>query len=155
MGITRLTGNSQWHALHRDLLRLLSHEPNVARLLFSFKHTSIPDESFFSTAALWLQATHPHLVAIECSDLRYWNEGKSRDLSAHGELRAIKELGDQRRILFARKSNTAIVTCAYTNRLLGLSHDCARYKHTGPYPMDAKASVLPTIEDPELVEEER
>jgi hypothetical protein len=152
MGITRLTGNSQWHALHRPLLTLLTREPNVARLLFSFKHTSIPDESFFSTAALWVQKTHPSLVKIEASDLRYWNERFGRDLSEHGELRAIKELGDNRQTLFARKSNSAIVTCAYTNRLLHLHNDCSRYRDTGPFPRDAKAKTLPRREDPEETE---
>lgn len=150
LGMTRLTGNSQWHVLHRSLLRLLATEGNVYRLLFSYKHTSIPDESFFSVAALWAARTHPEVATggIEGVDLRYWNEGFNRDLSARGELRAIKELSDNRQILFARKSNTAMVTCAYTNRLLGLSNDCTKYASTGVYPADAKREVLPRREDP-------
>jgi hypothetical protein len=112
------------------------------------RFTSIPDESFFGAAAVWLRESDPDRYPIIPWDLRYWNEGFNRDISEKGELRSIKELADLRQILFARKSNTAIVTCAYTNRLLNLTHDCSPYMSTGTFPEDATRAELPMREDP-------
>lgn len=137
VGITRLRGCSQWHALHRTLLERLVTTPEVEGLLFSLRYTSIPDEAFFGTAAVWLSQRFPEDVVLESRDLRYWNEGYNRNLAAKGELRAIIELRDIGHILFARKSYTAMVTCAYTNKLLGLQHNCSVFADTGPFPSDA------------------
>jgi hypothetical protein len=170
IGITRLWGCSQWHVLHRRMLTEFMSSPEVNGLLFSLRFTSIPDESFFGAAAVWLREKDPERYPITPWDLRYWNEvrmmmvmvtmvmvmvmlmawrqGFHRDISEKGELRAIKELADLRQILFARKSNTAIVTCAFTNRLLNISNDCSPYAATGKMPDDALRHPLPRREDP-------
>eukprot|EP00624_Nannochloropsis_granulata_P000831 evm.model.NODE_13595_length_49034_cov_18.208120.15 len=135
--MTRLLGCSQWHVLHRTMLERLVSTPEVEGLLYSMKHTSIPDESFFATAAQWLVERYPEELSLRPKDLRYVNEIRHRNLTAKGELRNIMLEARRRDVLFARKSNSAIITCAYTNRLMGLNHDCSAFNSTGVFPQDA------------------
>jgi hypothetical protein len=115
----------------------LSHTDDYKTRSACYKHTAIPDESFFSTAAAWLSKEYPKEITIQRSDLRYWNEGPNRHLEAHGELWTIKEMARKKEILFARKSSSAILTCTYTNRVLGLQNDCSEFNNTARYPPDA------------------
>lgn len=103
--------------------------PEIAGLLFSYKHTAIPDESFFSAAVVWLHKRDPDTLRLDTSDKRYWNEGTGRDISAPGELASIAERASQRAILFARKSLDAFITCEYTNTYMNLMNNCTKYAH--------------------------
>lgn len=114
------------HFLHGMLCDQVS-TVEIAGLLFSYKHTAIPDESYFSAAVVWLHQQDPRTLPLTSSDKRYWNEGTDRDISAPGELKTLKELADMRSILLARKSNTAFITCNFTNILMGLDQDCNKY----------------------------
>ncbi|KAM3570090.1 hypothetical protein VYU27_007836 [Nannochloropsis oceanica] len=131
-GQSRIYGCTQWHMLHYTLAYEMAMHPDVQGLLLSLKDTGIPDESFFATAALWLQSTaakqnRPQLPIVG-GDMKYRNEGFRRDLRYEGEKDKIKRLGTQKSHLWARKAYTAHVTCDYTNYILGLSQDCSPYE---------------------------
>ena len=137
VNMTRLLGCSQWHVLHRTMLERLVSTPEVESFLYSMKHTSIPDESFFASAAQWLVDRHPEELSLRPQDLRYVKEIRYRNLAAKGELREMMQEARRRHVLFARKSNSALITCVYTNRLMGCNHDCSVFNSTGEFPSDA------------------
>jgi len=108
--------------------------PEIVGLLFSYKHTAIPDESFFGAGVVWLHERDRGGLPLEASDKRYWNEGTNRDISVPGQLEALQSGGSSRMNLLGRKSPSATITCEYTNILMKLQNDCSKYANYPPPP---------------------
>merc|ERR1711918_255090 len=129
----RIYGCTQWHMYHTSLIHELTTNQKLYGLLFSLKDTGIPDESYFSTAVKWMEKTSkaeewPIIFKQGGGDSRYRNEGYNRDLQRRGDFELLIEIKRKKDYLFARKAYTSMVTCNYTNLIMGLDNDCTRYK---------------------------